>query len=190
MNKTVFHQYDGADTRSRLNIRNAAVDGFAETLRIQIGELGYWGVGACVNYIFSQSTTPDDVARDLMPVMEVIDQYRVPVMFSTAWNQFGRPVHKGIPYFVDDLAIAFPEVPFILTKMGRGYDFIFEVCLLIAFKHQNVYLDTVQAPARHIARAVKELGADRVLFGSDWDRAWREMGWRAAPLITTATHSR
>ena len=50
------------------------------------------------------------------------------------------------------------------------------MCLLIAFKHQNVYLDTVQAPAKHIARAVKEVGADRVLFGSDWDRVWREMG--------------
>ena len=176
VSQSVFRQYEGADPAARLEVKNAAVEKFAETLRIQVGELGYRGVGEGVNYVFSQSTTPDDIARDLMPAMEAIARYRIPVMFSTAWNQFGKPVHKGIPYFVDDLAIAFPQVPFILTKMGRGYDFIFEVCLLVAFKHMNVYLDTVQAPPQHIARAVREIGANRVLFGSDWDCIWREMG--------------
>ncbi len=176
VNQGVFHQYDGKDAASRLSVTNAALGSFEETLAFQVKKLGYRGIGEGVNYVFSQSTTPDDVARDLMPVMELIDRYRIPVMFSTAWNQFGKPIHKGIPYFVDDLAIAFPNVPIILTKMGRGYDFIFEVCLCIAFKHLNVYLDTVQAPARHIARSVEEIGANRVLFGSDWDRTWRELG--------------
>jgi len=60
--------------------------------------------------------------------------------------------------------------------MGRGFDFIFEACLVVAFKHQNVYLDTVQAPAHHIDRVVREIGANRVLFGSDWDRISGELG--------------
>lgn len=179
VNQGVFHQYDQAEDQSRpipSNIPNARIDAFAEAIGFQVKELGFKGVGEGVNYVFSQSVAPDEVAKDLMPVMEILDQYRLPIMFSTAWNQFGKPIHKGIPFFVDDLAIAFPNVPIILTKMGRGYDFIFEVCLCIAFKHLNVYLDTVQAPARHIARAVAEIGANRVLYGSDWDRTWRELG--------------
>ncbi len=179
VNQGVFHQYDPGSSEAKSagsTIPKPNLDAFADALRYQIKTLGFGGVGEGVNYVFSQSIAPDEVARDLMPVMEILDQYRVPIMFSTAWNQFGKPMHKGIPFFVDDLAIAFPKVPIILTKMGRGYDFIFEVCLCIAFKHLNVYLDTVQAPAPHIARAVAEIGADHVLYGSDWDRTWRELG--------------
>jgi predicted TIM-barrel fold metal-dependent hydrolase len=57
--------------------------------------------------------------------------------------------------------------------MGRGYSFIFEMSLAIAFKHANIYFDIVQAPADHIERAVSELGADRIMFGTDWSPTWR-----------------
>jgi predicted TIM-barrel fold metal-dependent hydrolase len=158
------------------DVTRAMLDDFDRILDYQIKTLGFRGVGEGVNYVFTQAAETSDIVRDLLPVMEVLDQHRVPIMFSTAWTQFGTPIDKAIPYFVDELAAAFPQVPIILTKMGRGYDFLFEICLFIAFKHTNVYLDSVQAPARHIARAVKEIGADRVLFGSDWDLVWRELG--------------
>jgi hypothetical protein len=170
---SIFHTYD----KGMSEVKAAdPIDQFSALLTYHVRELGFRGVGEGVNYVFSHKIAPDEVAKDLYPAMEIIRDLGVPVMFSTAWNQFGKPAHKGVPNFVDDLAIQFPTVPIILTKMGRGYDFIFEVCLLIAFKNMNVYLDTVQAPAKHIVRAVQEVGADRVLYGSDWDTTWRAMG--------------
>ena len=124
---------------------------------------------------FSEESEPDKIARDLMPVMEIMDEHKVPVMIHTAWTQFGTRLYHGIPMFVDDLAERFPEIPFTLTKMGRGYNFIFEICLALATKHDNVYLDTVQAPAEHVARAVREIGAERVIYGTDWDPTWRPL---------------
>jgi predicted TIM-barrel fold metal-dependent hydrolase len=64
-------------------------------------------------------------------------------------------------------------VPIIITKMGRGYDFIFEMALAVAYKHVNVYFDVVQAASSHIERAVAELGPDRIMFGTDWAPTWR-----------------
>ena len=59
-----------------------------------------------------------------------------------------------------------------ITKMGRGYDALFEMCLLVAYKHENVYLDTVQTKPEHLARAVAEIGPERVMFGTDWEQTW------------------
>ena len=77
-----------------------------------------------------------------------------------------------MPLFLDVLAESFPEVPIVITKMGRGYDFLFEMCLIVAFKHDNVYLDTVQSKPAHVARAVAEIGPERVIFGTDWEQTW------------------
>lgn len=137
-----------------------------------INVLGLRGMGEIRVSRFSSESAPDRIANDLTPLLEVLSKYKLPIMFQTAWTQFGTPIYHGVPTFVDDLAERFPEVPFIITKMGRGYDALFEMCLLIAFKHDNVYLDTVQSKPEHVARAVAEIGADRVIFGTDWEQTW------------------
>ncbi len=123
---------------------------------------------------FSRHSAPELIAEDLMPLMEILADHRLPLMVPTAWTQFATALYHGVPFFVDDLAEAFPEVPIIITKMGRGYQFIFEIALAVAYKHVNVYLDTVQAPSEHVTRAVRELGADRVIYGTDWSSTWRQ----------------
>jgi predicted TIM-barrel fold metal-dependent hydrolase len=123
---------------------------------------------------FSKHSAPEKIAKDLRPLMEILADHKAPLLVATGWTQFASPLYHGVPYFVDDLAEAFPEVPIVVTKMGRGYEYIFEISLAIAYKHLNVYLDVVQAPARHVARAVRELGADRVIYGTDWNASWRQ----------------
>ncbi len=135
--------------------------------------LGLKGLGETSIHQFSNETAPDRLAKDLFPLMEALAKYRVPVMFATAWSKFGHFLAQHVPFFVDHLAERFPEVPIIITKMGRGYSFLFEISLMVAYKHVNVYLDTVQTIPEHLFKAVNELGADRVMFGSDWDPAWR-----------------
>ncbi len=149
----------------------ASLDRFAEDVRYYVEDLGLRGLGELLG--FSKHSAPELIAQDLFPLMEVLREHRIPIMIPTAWTQFASLLYHGIPLFVDDLAERFPEVPIIITKMGRGYDYIFEISLAIAFKHMNVYLDTAQAPAKHIRRAVSEVGADRVIFGTDWSMSWR-----------------
>lgn len=162
-------------------VYNARISGSQE--KIDYGELAekvdYWknelglrGMGEIRVSRFSAESAPDRIAKDLFPLMEVLAKHRAPIMFQTAWTQFGTPIYHGMPLFADDLAERFPEMPIVLTKMGRGYDALFESCLLIAFKHDNVYLDTVQSRPEHIARAVSEIGPERVIFGSDWEQTW------------------
>jgi predicted TIM-barrel fold metal-dependent hydrolase len=144
----------------------------ARSMAYWVNDLGLRGMGEIRVSRFSSASAPDRIAQDLEPLLEVLAEHRMPIMFQTAWTQFGTPIYHGVPAFVDDLAERFPEVPFIITKMGRGYDALFEMCLLIAFKHDNVYLDTVQSRPEHVRRAVAEIGADRILFGSDWEQTW------------------
>ena len=99
--------------------------------------------------------------------MDILNEHKIPVMFPTAWTQFGSPLYHGLPLFIDDLARRYPDNPIVLVKMGRGYSFIFEMALAVAFKHENIYFETSQAPAEHVKKAVSELGPERVVFGTD-----------------------
>jgi predicted TIM-barrel fold metal-dependent hydrolase len=142
-------------------------------------QVGYWvtglglkGMGEIRVSRFSSESAPEKIARDLGPLMEILAPHRAPIMFQTAWTQFGTPIYHGIPLFVDNLAESFPEVPIIITKMGRGYDFLFDLCLMIAYKHDNVYLDSVQSKPEHISKAVSAIGAERIMFGTDWEQSW------------------
>lgn len=148
---------------------------FADNVKHWVRDLGLRGLGEFAVRTFSRESAPDRIAKDLMPVMEIIDEFKIPVMVPTAWTQYATPLYHGLPLFVDDLAERFREIPFILTKMGRGYSYIFEMCLGLATKHDNVFLDTVHAPSSHVTRAVREVGADRIMFGTDWDWTWREL---------------
>ena len=138
-----------------------------------VKDLGLKGCGEVLPTRFTRESAPEKIAHDLRPLMEILQNYRLPVMFLTGWTQFSTPLYHGMPLFVDVLAEWYPDVPIIITKMGRGYSFIFEMALAVAYKHANIYFDVVQAPAAHIERAVAELGADRIMFGTDWSPTWR-----------------
>ncbi len=94
------------------------------------------------------------------PLMEKIARARVPSLIHPT------PVE---PFF--KLADRFPDAPLILAHMGGGGGLqglvgpIYE-----AKKHDNVYLDTATShfDSNAIEEAVKVVGADRVLHGSDF----------------------
>jgi predicted TIM-barrel fold metal-dependent hydrolase len=138
-----------------------------------VKKLDLRGCGEVMLTRFTRESAPEKIARDLRPLMEALSDHKVPVMFLTGWTQFSTPLYHGMPLFVDLLAEWFPEVPIVITKMGRSYSFIFEMALAVAYKHYNVFIDVVQADPSHIERAVSELGADRIMFGTDWSPTWR-----------------
>ncbi len=87
-------------------------------------------------------------------IVEGAAKLDVPVVFDNGKSIFDN-------YAIAGLAEAVPEAKIIMAHM-RGDGFID-----VALKHENVYLGTVKAPVAKVADAVKELGSDKIIAGSD-----------------------
>ncbi len=59
----------------------------------------------------------------------------------------------------------FPDMPVILAHTGTAQ---YESAIRYARQHEQVYLELSGQPAQHIRQAIDALGAQRLLFGSDW----------------------
>ena len=59
----------------------------------------------------------------------------------------------------------FPDTTFILAHSGC---FEFENMVNLLQKHQNVYTDISIQPAEHIKTLIEKIGAERILFGTDY----------------------
>jgi predicted TIM-barrel fold metal-dependent hydrolase len=81
----------------------------------------------------------------------------------------------------------YPDTRFVLAHMNYHEP---GIAIDLMIDHPNVYADTSWQPAETIAEAVRNVGAERVLFGSDWPllgnnfevsrgriRECIEMGW-------------
>ena len=127
---------------------------------------------------FTTSTHPEAIARDFKPIMDVVARYKLPIQFATGWSQFPGGLLYADPVWTDEIAGQYPEVPIILTKMGRGLHY-FDTAMAIAMRNMNVYFDTVGTIGEHVRMAVDKLGAHRLMFGSDWSPTWR---WVTDPM--------
>jgi predicted TIM-barrel fold metal-dependent hydrolase len=82
----------------------------------------------------------------------------------------GQP--KSLPAHFADLANDFPSVRLILAHLGFGHDrdISLQVRAIQKSRHGNLYADTsssMSIVSRLIEWAVAEVGADRLLFGTD-----------------------
>lgn len=94
------------------------------------------------------------------PVFDVAAKYRLPVLSHSARSEFCTPM------LFPDIAMRYPEVPVIMGHMGKQhlhYDVIPAMRLA-----ENLYLETSGSKLQVLLEeAVKEFGAERVLFGTD-----------------------
>jgi len=79
------------------------------------------------------------------------------------------------PAFVEELAFDFPTVPLMIAHMGKKDITFFEAALMVARRFPNVYLTSSNTAMEFFERAVKEIGPDRVIFGTDWKRTNPDM---------------
>lgn len=145
----------------------------AEELERCITKLGMVGVGEIFLRRLTRRLHPEDIADDLAPMMEVVARHETSVQIPTAWTQLPGGLYYGDPIWVDEVANRHPSARIILTKMGRGIDHIFENCLSVAMRNENVYLELSGSSAAHLRRALQVLGPSRLLFGTDWSPVWR-----------------
>jgi len=117
--------------------------------------------------------------RRLYPVYEKCSELGLVVTFHTgavAFRQeFGIPhiTKYAHPLPIDEVAFDFPDLRIILAHMGGNWHY---EALIVAEKHENVFLDTAYlpffcermlpgvTPADLIRRAARILGPERVLY--------------------------
>ena len=140
-----------------------------------VEQLGLKGMGETLVRSLTNEIHPERIARDLEPIMRTLARYGVPMQIPTGWSQFPGGLAYGDPLWVDELAGRHPDVPIILTKMGRSIQHLFDNAMMVALRNANVHFDIVGSSPAHVRGAVDKLGADRVMFGTDWSATWRWM---------------
>ena len=155
----------------------SAREGAAQEITRCVEMAGMVGVAETHPEGFTVETHPEKIAKDLKPFMDVVARYKLPIQFPTGWSQFPGGLFYADPVWADEIAGRYPEVPIILTKMGRGLHH-FDTALSVAMRNTNVYFDTVGTIGEHVRIAVGTIGAHRIMFGSDWSPTWR---WLSEP---------
>jgi predicted TIM-barrel fold metal-dependent hydrolase len=143
-----------------------------------IEQLGMRGIGETFIRAFTTSVNPERIEKDLRPIMDTLNRYKMPIQFPTAWSQFPGGLFYGNPIWADEVAGHYPDVPVILTKMGRSLQYYFEPALTVAMRNSNVYFDVVGTSPAHLRQAIDAIGSERIMFGSDWSATWR---WLSDP---------
>lgn len=104
-----------------------------------------------------------------LPVPEALEEI-MGLVKDAGW---GVLVHCGhppftLPWSYELLAEKFSDVPIVLGHMGHGNIVYINGCLEVAARRKNIYLETSGMPMHtKIFEAVKTLGAERVVWGSD-----------------------
>lgn len=117
--------------------------------------------------------------KDVKPIADVAMEFDMPVQIHTGWTPTGTGVNYGSPYNVSadwakkmgNVMSYYPKVKFIMAHAGGQFDHIdgWEAIRLL-YNFDNAWIDTAKSSAMIITAAVNGRGADRVLFGSDWNR--------------------
>lgn len=164
---TIAAGYDGSDNRTMREAimgypriigcsyvdpsrGKAAVDEF----RMTVTEWGF----KCLK--MSPSPNSDDLAKAAADL-------EVPIMIHTggeSWN----PQTKAFYTRIAELAKRYPGMPIIMEHMGYRYSV--DLAIEITRQYPNLYLGTTVVAAAEpivVKRAIQEVGAEKVLFGSN-----------------------
>jgi uncharacterized protein len=143
-----------------------------------LSTFGMKGVGETFVRALTDHVHPEKIAKDLDGVMRVAEKHQVPIQFPTAWSQFPGGLFYGDPLWVDEVALRHPTVPIILTKMGRSITRYFDSAMTVAMRNVNIYFDVVGTNPQHLRFAIDKIGAERIMFGTDWSTTW---SWLSVP---------
>lgn len=94
------------------------------------------------------------------PLIETCRRRGVPVYAHT-----GTPI-TAEPFQLAELARTFPEVTMVMGHMGYT-DFWYDA-VPAALQSENIYLETSLIDIMNIQNAIENVGAERILFGSDF----------------------
>jgi len=108
----------------------------------------------------------------IFPIVEDVEKHGAALLYHT-----GQPDTYGFaqPTLCGDVAEHFPDVPIIIGHMGKG---LFDDAILVAKWFDNIILETSFRTPHNIEKAVRIVGPERVVYGSDF-----YMGGPTGPML-------
>jgi predicted TIM-barrel fold metal-dependent hydrolase len=97
----------------------------------------------------------------LYPLFEAARELDIPVLIHTGEQPY------SLPATVDFVAGEFPDVTIIIAHLGTQGEMFTIEALLVAARHDNVYVESSFAMPHMLIEAVHSVGPERVLFGSN-----------------------
>jgi predicted TIM-barrel fold metal-dependent hydrolase len=117
--------------------------------------------------------------KDLKPFVDVILQHDIPVLVHSGWAVTGTASNYGRGYTTawrwaerfGALMSEYTDMKFVLGHTGGAFATpdAWEA-IRLAYSFDNAYCEVSKSPPEIIAAAVHGIGADRVMFGSDFNR--------------------
>lgn len=129
-------------------------------------------------------------AKMYWPIYAKCVELGLPVAIQVGHTGPLLPSEAGRPIYLDEVALAFPELVIIDCHIGQPWH---EEMMILAWKHPNVYVETSARTPKHwppeFVKFASTYGQDKVLWATDYplltfDRTLEEL--RALGLSDTA----
>lgn len=119
---------------------------------------GFWGIKF---HPRNEAVAANDKTL-IFPIVKKVEELGGAVLFHT-----GQPDTYGFaqPTLCGDVADSFPTVPIIIGHMGKG---LFDDAILVAKWFDNIILETSFRTPHNMEKAVRIVGPERVVYGSDF----------------------
>jgi len=139
-------------------LANPREENVCEILEMVVEKYGFKGLKMHPSFL---GVAADD-REWVYPIAEKAKELKICMMIHSDPSIYATPWQIGL------LAIDFPEVPIVMAHMGFVDVIYNDAAINMAKRAPNLYLETCGVSAEgKVALAVREIGAHRVLYGSD-----------------------
>lgn len=108
-------------------------------------------------------------AKMYWPLYAKCVELGVPVCIQVGHTGPLLPSDPGRPIYLDEVALAFPELVIIGCHLGQPWH---EEMMILAWKHPNVYIETSARPPKYWPKSFVEFvasyGKDKAIWGTDY----------------------
>lgn len=128
----------------------------------------YISLGAKGLKIHAASDGGEVMSEHYLSLLEVANTHNLPVIIHTGCIHI-KPVYKdpqmGHAEKFQTWFEKYPNIKFVLAHMNYHFP---ETAVELMQEHSNLYTDTSWQPKEVIAQTINKIGADRIMFGTDW----------------------
>ncbi|MBF0225555.1 MAG: amidohydrolase family protein [Desulfobacterales bacterium] len=108
-----------------------------------------------------QGVSPD--SKEALNLFDICQSTKMVVQCHVGWPIKGVGLSK--PELYSKAIREFPDLKFVLCHIGLAE---YEETINLASSYDNVFLETSGQPSEGIKKAASKIGADKIIFGTDW----------------------